>query len=268
MESMSNSCEHYPILDQSSGTEVCTNCGLVLSENLLYDEIHFNVKDVRNIDNLKQVNNMLVDGADNVPLFIRTVGDKINLCNESIENAINKFKTLFEKYDGMKFGGKRRRRKICTNLNIAVYAIYNTLKKEGNPRPLKEICYAAGVVSMHEVWKLEKYFAKSNENHFTRSSQTGVLTAKDLLYSHYSLLDLDFNDVNEIIRIIELLPSGNGCTPTTTIASLVYIYLNKIKNNKFPMTKITELFQTSSMSIHRFMKRNSEFIDGLLIPSN
>ena len=47
MESMSNSCEHYPIFDQSSGTEVCTNCGLVLSENLLYDEIHFNIKDAK-----------------------------------------------------------------------------------------------------------------------------------------------------------------------------------------------------------------------------
>ena len=25
MESMSSSCEHYPILDQSTGTEVCSN---------------------------------------------------------------------------------------------------------------------------------------------------------------------------------------------------------------------------------------------------
>ena len=69
MESMSSSCEHYPILDQHTGTEVCSNCGLVMSENLSYDEIHFNVKDVTNTDNLKQVNNMFVDGADNVPLF-------------------------------------------------------------------------------------------------------------------------------------------------------------------------------------------------------
>ena len=264
MESMSNSCEHYPILDQSTGTEVCSNCGLVLSENLSYDEIHFNIKDVTNTDNLKQVNNMVVDGADNVPLFIRTVGDRLYLCNDSIENAIINFRKLFEKYDGMKFGGKRRRR-ICTNLNIATYAIYFTLKKEGNPRPLKEICFATGVRSMHEVWKLEKYFAKSNQKHFTRSSQSRVLTAKDLLYSHYSFLELDFNDVNAIIRMIELLPSRNGFTPTTTIASLIYIYLNKIKNNKCPLTKIAQLFQTSSMSVHRFMNHNREFIDEMKI---
>ena len=40
---MSNTCTHIPILDHSTGTEVCTHCGLVLNENLYYDEIHSNI---------------------------------------------------------------------------------------------------------------------------------------------------------------------------------------------------------------------------------
>ena len=65
--------------------------------------------------------------------------------------------------------------------------------------------------------------------------------------------------------MIELLPSRNGFTPTTTIASLIYIYLNKIKINKCPLTKIAQLFQTSSMSVHRFMNHNRKFIDEMKI---
>ena len=258
---MSNFCEHYGILDHSTGTEVCAYCALVLSENLSFDEVHFNGKNQSKDDKTRESNKMLVDGVDNVPSFIKTVGDRINLCNATIENAIENFEKLLQKDEKIRNSGIMRPRKICTNLNIATYSIYNTLKQEGNPRPLKDVCGAAGISSTVDIWKLEKYFTRLNQKYFTRSSQNKILTAKDLLYGYYSYLDLSFNDANSMIRMLEFLPTSHGFTPTTTAASIMYLYINKIKKSKCSLIKIAQLFQTSTMSIHRFMKRSGKLVE-------
>ena len=260
---MSKFCEHNPIFDQSTGTEVCYNCALVLTDNLSYDEIHFHGNNESKNDNITDMKKMLVNGVDTVPSFIRTVGDQMHLCNNTIETAILNFGKFVNKCDEIKALGIKQHRKINTNLNMATYAIYTTLKEEGNPRPLSHVCMAAGVYSTGDIWKLEKYFTRFSQGHFTRSNKTRNLTAKDLLYSYYSLLELDFNDANEMARMIEFIPSNNGFTPTTTAAALMYLYTNKIKKIKCPISKIAQLCQTSSMSIHRFMKRNKSLIDNM-----
>ena len=188
---MSNSCEHYGILDHRTGTEVCTHCALVLSSNLSFDEVHFNGKNLSKDVKSNEAHKMLVDLVDNAPIFIRTVGDKLNICSETIENSIENFEKLLQKDEKMKNSGVVHHRKICNNLNIATYAIYYTLKHEGNPRPLKDICSAAGIGTMNDIWKLEKHFTKYNQIYFTRSNQAKNLTAKDLLYGYYSYLDMD-----------------------------------------------------------------------------
>ena len=185
----------------------------------------------------------------------------MHLCDNTIENAIVNFGKYVDKCDEMKALGMKHHRKICTNLNMATYAIYTTLKQEGNPRPLKDVCMTAGIYSTADVWKLEKYFTRFNQKHFTRSNKTRNLTAKDLLYSYYTFLELDFNDANSMARMIEFLPSSIGFTPTTTAAAVMYHYTNKIKKIKCPLSKIAQLFQTSSMSIHRFMKQNNNLVD-------
>ena len=106
---------------------------------------------------------------------------------------------------------------------------------------------------MREIWKLEKYFTQLNQK---IPEQTKVLTAEDLIYGYYTYLDLDYNDINIILKMMQSLSSNNGFTPTTTAAGLMYVYISKIKKRKCSMSKIAQLYQISKMSIHRFMKRN------------
>ena len=136
---------------------------------------------------------------------------------------------------------------------MVIYSLYKTLKQDSIPRPLKEICTIANIQDLGEIWKLEKYFAQLNQK---IPEQTKVLTAEDLIYGYYTYLDLDFKDINIILRMIQSLPSNNGFTPTTIAAGLMYVYITKIKKRKCPMSKVAQLYQISKMSIHRFVKRN------------
>ena len=249
---MSSACIHNTITDHSTGTDVCTICGLVLSENLNYDEIHSSAFKLQEED---QCNNYLIDDIDTILAFTQKIGDRLNLPDSSIENAILKFKKLRKKVDAIKYDWPKKapKRKLFSNKNLVIYSLYTTLKKDSFPRPLKEICTVADIYDLGEIWKLEKYFTQLD----TRiPEETKTLTAKDLIHCYYTYLDLDFQDINFILRMLESLPSDNSFTPTTTAASLMYIYISKIKKKKCSMSKVAQLYQISKMSIHRFMKRN------------
>ena len=249
---MSNTCTHCPTLDNLTGTEVCTLCGLVLSENLYYDEIHSaDFKCQREEPSV----NYLIDDIDTIISFTQKIADRLNLPDASIENAFLKFQKLRKQVDDIKYDWPKKapKRKLFSNKNLVIYSLYTTLKKDSFPRPLKEICTVADIYDLGEIWKLEKYFTQLD----TRiPEETKTLTAKDLIHCYYTYLDLDFQDINFILRMLESLPSDNSFTPTTTAASLMYIYISKIKKKKCSMSKVAQLYQISKMSIHRFMKRN------------
>ena len=249
---MSNTCTHIPTLDHPTGTEVCTACGLVLNENLHYDEIHSTVfqwqREEPNI-------NYLIDDVDTIISFTQKIGDRLNLSDATIENAILNFQKLRKKVDDMRYDWPKKapKRKLFSNKNLVIYSLYITLKKELFPRPLKELCMVANIHNLGEIWKVEKYFTQLE----TRvPEETKALTAKDLIHGYYTYLDLEFKDINIILRMLKSLSSNNGFTPTTTAASLMYIYISKVKRKKCSMSKIAELYQISKMSIHRFMKHN------------
>ena len=249
---MSNTCTHVPTLDHSSGTEVCTLCGLVLSENLYYDEIHLTTfKWQREEPSV----NYLIDDIDTIVSFTQKIGDRLNLPDAIIENAILNFQKLRKKVDDIKndWPKKAPKRKLFSNKNLVIYSLYTILKQDSFPRPLKEICTVANIHDLGEIWKLEKYFTQLN----TRiPEETKTLTAKDLIHGYYTYLDLEFKDINIILRMLESLSSSNSFTPATTAAGLMYIYTSKIKKKKCSMSKVSQLYQISKMSIHRFMKRN------------
>ena len=250
---MSSTCIHNTITDHSTGTEVCTICGLVLSESLYYDEIHSSAFKLQEED---QCNNYLIDDIDTILAFTQKIGDRLNLPDSSIENAILKFKKLRKKVDAIKYDWPKKapKRKLFSNKNLVIYSLYTILKEHSIPRPLKEICIVANAIQdLGDIWKLEKYFTQLDQR---IPSKTKVLTAEVLIYGYYTFLDLDFKDVNIIIKMMQSLSSNSGFTPTTTAAGLMYVYICKIKRRKYSMSKIAELFQISKMSIHRFMKRN------------
>ena len=250
---MSSTCIHNATIDYITGTEVCTICGLVLSENLGYDEIHSSTTFRPHKE--EQSHDYVIDGIDTIITYTQKIGDRLNLSDASIDNAISSFQRLRKKVDTLKYDWPKKapRRKLFSNKNLVIYSLYKTLKQDSIPRPLKEICTIANIKDLGEIWKLEKYFAQLNQK---IPEQTKVLTAEDLIYGYYTYLDLEFKDINIILRMIQSLPSNNGFTPTTIAASLMYVYITKIKKRKCPMSKVAQLYQISKMSIHRFVKRN------------
>ena len=249
---MSSTCTHNAIIDHTTGTEVCTICGLVLSEHLYYDEVHSTSFKPQKEE---EGHNYVIDDIDTIITYTQKICDRLNLSDASIENAIFIFQKLRKKVDNLKYDWPKKapRKKIFSNKNLVIYSIYKTLKEESFPRPLKEICTIANIQDLREIWKLEKYFTQLNQK---IPEQTKVLTAEDLIYGYYTYLDLDYNDINIILKMMQSLSSNNGFTPTTTAASLMYVYISKIKKRKCSMSKIAQLYQISKMSIHRFMKRN------------
>ena len=249
---MSNTCTHISTLDYSTGTEVCTLCGLVLNEKLYYDEIHTTTfKWQRKESSI----NYLIDDIDTIVSFTQKIGDRLNLSDATIENTILNFQKIRKKVDAMKYEWPKKapRQKLFSNKNLVIYSLYAILKHDSFPRPLKKICTVANIHNLGEIWKLEKYFTQLNTK---IPEETKALTAKDLIHSYYTYLDLDFKDINIILRMLDSLSSNNGFTPMTTAASLMYVYISKIKKNKCSMSKVAQLYQISKMSIHRFMKRN------------
>ena len=249
---MSSTCTHNAIIDHTTGTEVCTICGLVLSEHLYYDEVHSTSFKPQKEE---EGHNYVIDDIDTIITYTQKICDRLNLSDASIENALFIFQKLRKKVDNLKYDWPKKapRKKIFSNKNLVIYSIYKTLKEESFPRPLKEICTIANIQDLREIWKLEKYFTQLNQK---IPEQTKVLTAEDLIYGYYTYLDLDYNDINIILKMMQSLSSNNGFTPTTTAAGLMYVYISKIKKGKCSMSKIAQLYQISKMSIHRFMKRN------------
>ena len=250
---MSSTCIHNAIIDHITGTEICTICGIVLGENLCYDEIHSTTTFKPHKE--EQGHNYVIDDIDTITTFTQKIGDRLNLSDASIENAISSFQKLRKKVDDLKYDWPKKapRRKLFSNKNLVIYSLYKTLKQDSFPRPLKEICTIANIRDLGEIWKLEKYFTRLNQR---IPERTKVLTAEDLIYGYYTYLDLDYKDINIILKMKQSLSSNNGFTPTTTAASLMYVYISKIKKRKCSMSKIAQLYQISKMSIHRFMKRN------------
>ena len=249
---MSNTCTHIPILDHSTGTEVCTHCGLVLNENLYYDEIHSNIFKQQS----EKLNiSYLIDDIDTIISFTQKIGDRLNLSDASIENAILNFQKLRKKIDDIRYDCPKKapKRKLFSNKNLVIYSLYTTLMQDLYPRPLKEICTAANIHDFGKIWKLEKYFTQLNRK---IPEDRKTLTAKDLIYGYYTFLDLDFQDINIILRMLDTVSSSNSFTPTTTAASIMYIYITKIKKKKCSMSTVAQLYKISKMSIHRFMKSN------------
>ena len=253
---MSNTCTHIPTIDNSTGTEVCTLCGLVLSENLCYDEIHSNTfKWHREKPNL----NYMIDNVDTIVSFTQKIGDRLNMSDASIENVLMMFEKLRKKVDDKKYNWPKKapKQKMFSNKNLVIYSLYITLQQASFPRPLKELCIVANIHDIGEIWKLEKYFTLLETKN---PEETKSLTAKDLVFGYYTYLDLDFKDTNIILRMLQSLPSNNSFTPTTTAASIMYIYISKVKKKKCSMAKIAELYRISKMSIHRFMKSNPDIV--------
>ena len=249
---MSSDCSlgHYPVLDHTTGTVVCSNCAHVLDEGLSYAEVNlqkhnsFFSKDEDSVDQMK------IEGEP-IKVYLEKIGDKLHLSQATLDNVLIEFSKNHSRAEKMVSTNQKNKRLLRCRKLLLVYTLYNTLKKECTPRSIKVICYYANV-SSSAIHIVEKFF---DSNTSLQTTRLKPISAKDILYTHYNYIEnMTFEDVGHIIHLLNAI-SPCSFTATTQAAGLVYIYMNYIKKSKETMTRLSTLFGVTTMSIHRFKKR-------------
>ena len=89
---MESSCEfgHSPIIDSSTATVVCDRCCVVLDERLSYHEINHRHFLVAETTSLKFEDREEIHGEPVIEV-LKKIGDKLHLCESSIDNAYKKY---------------------------------------------------------------------------------------------------------------------------------------------------------------------------------
>ena len=239
-------CNHSDtVLDSSSATEVCTSCGLVLNDALTYDDLHPNhswMKEMTYPTYLcgtfmdKRFKNKMINSNSNPNSeeFLTKVGNRLNLPYSTLQHAL---------YRSRKISSMKSK---FNHEHVLAYALYITCKLENCPRSLVEISNVSNITTK-KLRRIEKYFSLEKNNQRTKS-----LSAKDLLYTFYPYLDLSFQDLKTILSMLENSSSPVQFSPSTVAAGLVYLYISKNSNKSCTIKKISDVFQTTPMSIYRY----------------
>ena len=248
---------HQILLDHVNGCNVCTTCGRILDEGLSYAELHLKkVPERRGASNDSSA--ATVDG-DSATEYLNKVGDGLHLCQSTINNAFDSYlKTKAKMQKLMIFRHQHKNKRILLNdKNLIVYSLYNTLKQELCPRPIKEICWYAGSVPHANIYMIEKFFHAQSKHEDNPAPRLKPITAKDIVYSHYTYVEgLTFEDVKQIQHLLNGIHSTCNFSALVTAAGIVFLYMNCIKKSKAQsLQQISNLFRVTSMSIRRFVSK-------------
>ena len=248
---------HQTILDHSSACIICTTCGRVLEEGLSYSELH--LKKVPEQKMTPDVQPSVNIDGDSPSEYLNKVGDGLHLCQSTINNAFDNYlKTKAKMQKLMNFRHqKKNKRLLQDDKNLLVYSLYNTLKEESCPRPIKELCWYAGSVPHANIYMIEKFFHTHSKHEDIPTPRLKPISAKDIIYSHYPYIDnFTFEDVKQVQHHLnEILPSCNF-SALVTAAGIVFLYVNYIKkSNPQSLNQIANLFRITTMSIRRFVSK-------------
>jgi transcription initiation factor TFIIIB Brf1 subunit/transcription initiation factor TFIIB len=221
---MDSACEHSEVLeDFAYGVEVCTSCGLVLSNQIYLPEIPINNEDV-NYSNKSNLMNSINDICDNLnmPMSIQWM-------------VYDFFNRHFEEMQLIK--------KVSRS-DFLSFSIYYVLKIEGFPRTMKNISRWTGT-AQKKMWRIEKSLFPG---------KLLQLQSSDILDPICANLELGYNDIQNIKSIILGMGKSNF-NPSVVAASEVYKYCKNIKIPNTTMKSIALLFDINAISIFRYCKK-------------
>lgn len=249
------SLPHQALIDHSTGTLVCTLCAHVLQEGLSYEEIHLNKCQSQQRSGIIE-SARTVDGEPAID-YLHKVGDRLNLCQSTIDNAWNKYlktKSKMQRLLSLKKCQKNRRT-LLDDKNLLVYSLYITLKQEACPRSIREICWHAGG-HLHSIHLIEKFIDMKAKDVGEVVQRLKPISAKDIILTHYTYIhEFTFEDVKQINHLLNSILPCNF-SPLTTAAGIVYLYINNIKKSKpQSLCQVSNLFRVSEMSIRRFVTK-------------
>lgn len=227
-------CDHrYTIEDNINGCEVCTNCGLVCTDQIYSHGYNDNQRvDVFNTSSVKKC------GTEKYDLLIQ-LAERLMLTSDVLSCA----KTLLTKLN-------------CDNLYktkdnqylLTCYCIYKACKKQNSPRSEQEILEKLNV-SKKDFHRFEKKTIGSNSN------------IDSLLPSHlvprnpYVILyKISFREQRLISLTADHVFKRNCFSPNSVLAYVLYIYLKKEKI-KLSMSQIANSCSVSTSCIKRLLQK-------------
>lgn len=257
---MASECDsgHSPIIDSTTATVVCDKCCRVLDERLSYNEINEKTFFAARTPFLK-IEEELILGEPVIEL-LRKIGDRLHLCESTIDNSYRKYLELKKKVKKVLLlqHHAKHKRLLLSNENILGYSIYNSLKEESSPRSIKEICYFSGISKPLNILQIEKCL-ESNRNMIEPIRRLKPITAKDIILTHYPYIEnLAFEDVKQIFHRLNCIEQITF-SPATTSAGAIYLYMNFVKKSKRTLTQISSLFNVTPMSIQRFVVKYKNY---------
>lgn len=250
--------EHSPLIDASTGTIVCSECAHVLDEGLSSYELRapqpFSLQELQRFSTQPNEETAKIDGENVYDLLLK-IGDRLNLCQSVIEKSFTKFKKTKKLMKQLIQNVHKKKRLFLSNENILVYSLYITLKEESCPRAMKEICYYAGILKPLNIFKVEKFIESHRKSDDNNRKRLMPITAKDIILTHYPYVyQMTFEDVTQIFHRLNTI-EPISFSPLVTAAGSVYLYCNFVKKSKQTYLQLSNLFNVSSMSIQRYVKR-------------
>ena len=218
-------CSHMNLVfDHHEGTEVCTDCGIVVSSLLFHNEarppitIHYDVFNGRHNEFTDYVSSL------NLPYSF------ISFCENELK-SLNK----------LNVGDHSIKTKHA-------YVLYNVLKTQHCPRTLKEIASVTGATTT-KIWKLQ-----STVQSIVKSAQLfDDVSPADILERTCSYLNTPFDVMDRIKQELDNLPDQNN-HPATIVGA--FIYKNTLKTkHQVSLKRIATTLGISVMSIQRYIKK-------------
>ena len=220
-------CAHAVVVENREDESVCTECGLVLAEQMYHDFFHPKGWATPN-------GGVLLYGENRIHKFIRDIG-----ANACIPDNVVLYATNY--YEKIQAALPLKIKPWA----IAAYALYESLNKFEVPRMAEEIAHYSGV-KLQDIWQVE-----------TNLMLEETLNDPILYVQRYcNLLQFSYADQVRVRQTVEQmlqLPLGNvRCN--CLVAVVLYLHCKDSKK-KLTLRKICEVCSISATSVHRVVRQ-------------
>jgi len=209
-------CPHrYTVLDIDGGSEVCTQCGLVLEERLLQSS------------NEEKSHILEIDKDNN---FLKDICERLELSNERCYEALICLPRIIEEIQEKEFIFKRQ--------DLLTFALYEVINRNEIGITPEELCHYANIKTQ-KLWQIENSLCNS----IITQHSPAAFCSKACYH-----LNLKYSDERQIRQICESMYGCSHFRPTNVCGTVIKLYC---KEKNIPMTykKICEALNCSATSM-------------------
>ncbi len=215
--------------DVQEGTTVCTQCGLVLSDQLFLETrpapVIAPIED--GVPGMYLERDRVLDWCFNGNIPVIYIMDVLKLYDRHVPASL---KTTHTQKDVL----------LAT-------CLYETLKGQNIGRSLREICAITGQKHSALTQSLKRCFPHSEP-----------LTPSVLVDRFCARLGLTHQESKAIKQYVEAIPQKNSANPGTVLASHVHHFLKVHALRKVPLYKLCQEFGVSTVAVRRYTRRYLE----------